>query len=73
MSSQASGTKTVIVRHPGSAGLATGIFGCLLGLLGIFTIGIVFVPLAAVCALSPPISTGWTTCSIKASDVMVAK
>jgi TPR repeat protein len=32
-------------------GLLAGLFGCLFGILGIFTFGIVFVPLAALCAV----------------------
>ena len=35
----------------GSAGLAAGVLGCVLGVLGIFTTGIVFVPLAALCSV----------------------
>jgi hypothetical protein len=32
-------------------GVVAGIFGCLFGILGILTIGIIFVPLAALCSL----------------------
>lgn len=34
------------------AGVLAGVFGCVFGILGIFTIGIVFVPLAALCTLA---------------------
>jgi len=34
-----------------NAGFVAGLFGCLFGLLGIFTIGLIFVPLAALCAV----------------------
>jgi hypothetical protein len=43
--------KTVVVVRTGNPGLIAGIFGCVLGLLGLFTIGIIFVPLAAICSL----------------------
>jgi len=43
--------KTVVIRHRGSAGLVAGIFGCIFGILGIFTVGIIFVPLAAICSV----------------------
>jgi hypothetical protein len=39
--------QTVIVPHSGSPGIAAGLLGCGLGILGIFTLGIGFVPLAA--------------------------
>lgn len=32
-------------------GVLAGLLGCILALLGIFTVGVVFVPLAAICAL----------------------
>jgi len=32
-------------------GIVAGILGCLFGVLGIFTIGIIFVPIAALCSL----------------------
>lgn len=32
-------------------GVIAGLFGCIFGILGIFTIGIIFVPLAALCSL----------------------
>lgn len=40
------------VRRDDTAGLIAGVFGCLLALLGIFTFGLLFIPLAAICALS---------------------
>jgi hypothetical protein len=43
--------QTVIVRHSGSPGIVAGLLGCGLGILGIFTFGIVFVPLAALCSV----------------------
>ena len=43
--------QTVIVRHSGSPGIVAGLLGCGLGILGIFTLGIVFVPLAALCSV----------------------
>lgn len=43
--------QTVIVRHSGSPGIVAGMLGCVLGILGIFTLGIIFVPLAALCSL----------------------
>jgi hypothetical protein len=39
------------VRYRGNAGLLAGVLGCVFGVLGIFTFGIIFVPLAALCAL----------------------
>ncbi len=51
MSNSSDQQTTIIVRHRGSAGLVSGVFGCIFGLLGIFTFGIVFVPLAAVCSV----------------------
>jgi len=50
MSKQPAGT-TVVVRHRGSPGLVAGILGCVFGLFGIFTIGIIFVPLAGICSV----------------------
>jgi hypothetical protein len=37
-------------RRSSSEGLLAGVFGCIFGVLGIFTLGLVFVPLAAVCS-----------------------
>ena len=42
--------QTVLVRHSGSPGTMAGMLGCGLGILGIFTFGIIFVPLAALCS-----------------------
>lgn len=39
------------IRRNSNAGLIAGLFGCLFGLLGIFTLGLIFVPLAALCGL----------------------
>ncbi len=39
------------MRHSGSPGILAGLLGCGLGILGIFTLGIVFVPLAALCSV----------------------
>jgi hypothetical protein len=44
-------TNTVIVRHTGNQGVMAGLLGCVLGILGIFFWGIIFVPLAAICSL----------------------
>ena len=41
----------VIVVHQGSPGALAGALGAIFGLLGIFTIGILFVPIAAICSL----------------------
>jgi hypothetical protein len=41
----------VIVQSRGNPGLLAGLLGCALAILGIFTLGFVFVPLAALCAL----------------------
>jgi hypothetical protein len=44
--------QTVIVRRKSRRdGLLTGVFACLFGALGIFTLGIIFVPLAALCSV----------------------
>jgi hypothetical protein len=40
----------VVVMHRGSPGVLAGVMGCILGVLGVFTLGIVFVPLAALCS-----------------------
>lgn len=44
-------SNTVIIRYKGNQGIVAGLFGCVLGILGIFSWGIVFVPLAAICSL----------------------
>ncbi|HVC56442.1 MAG TPA: hypothetical protein VND95_10825 [Stellaceae bacterium] len=41
----------IIVKPAGNEGAVAGLLGCMFGILGIFTIGIIFVPLAAVCSL----------------------
>lgn len=47
-----SGThQTVVVRSSGSPGVVAGLLGCGLAVIGIFTIGFVFVPLAAICSM----------------------
>ena len=38
------------VVHRGRPGVQAGLFGCIFGVLGIFTLGFVFVPLAALCS-----------------------
>lgn len=38
------------VRRRSNVGVIAGLLGCLFGTLGILTIGLVFVPLAAICA-----------------------
>ncbi|MGH6875831.1 MAG: hypothetical protein ACREHV_00475 [Rhizomicrobium sp.] len=42
---------TVIVQHRGQGGVLAGILGCIFGVLGIFSFGLIFVPLAALCSL----------------------
>lgn len=42
---------TVIVQHRGQGGVLAGILGCVFGLLGIFSWGLIFVPLAALCSV----------------------
>ncbi len=44
-------TRTIVIQHRGSPGMLAGVFGCVFGLLGIFSVGLLFVPLAAVCSL----------------------
>ena len=46
-----SDTRTIIIQRRGNPGLLAGILGCVFGLFGIFTIGVLFVPLAAICSL----------------------
>lgn len=48
--------ETVIVEpRRGTAGLVAGLLGYGFGVLGVLTLGVVFVPLAAVCsAIGPP-------------------
>ena len=41
----------VVVVRSGHPGLIAGLLGCVLGLFGIFSIGIIFVPLGAICSL----------------------
>lgn len=41
----------VIVEHRGSPGVLAGAMGCVFGILGVFTLGVVFVPLAALCSV----------------------
>lgn len=41
----------IIVQNRGSPGLLAGIFGCVLGILGIFSWGLIFVPLALLCSI----------------------
>lgn len=45
------GTRIIVVERRGSPGVVAGLLGCVFGILGIFTLGFVFVPLAAVCSL----------------------
>ena len=44
-------TRIIVVERRGSPGVVAGLLGCVFGILGIFTLGFVFVPLAAVCSL----------------------
>ena len=43
--------QTVVVRHQGSPGVLAGVLACVFGVLGILTLGVVFVPLAALCSV----------------------
>jgi TPR repeat protein len=43
-------TQTIVVKRRGSTGVLAGVLGCLFGAFGIVTLGIVFVPLAALCS-----------------------
>lgn len=45
-------TETIIVQHRAPAGVVAGALGCIFGILGIFFIGLIFVPLAALCAIT---------------------
>jgi hypothetical protein len=38
-------------RRPSNEGVIAGVLGCVLALFGIFSIGLVFIPLAALCSL----------------------
>src|SRR5665811_644497 len=40
-------TQTIVVVRRGNPGVVAGVLGCVFGILSIFTLGIVFVPLAA--------------------------
>lgn len=46
-----SGKSKDVQSSSSSSGVLVGILGCVFGVLGIFTIGIVFVPLAALCTI----------------------
>lgn len=41
---------TIVIQHRGRPGLLAGILACIFGVLGIFGPGILFVPLAGICA-----------------------
>src|SRR6266446_2083691 len=41
----------VIVQNRGRPGLIAGLLACVFGVLGIFSFGLIFVPLAALCSL----------------------
>lgn len=41
----------IIIEHRAPAGVLAGALGCVFGVLGIFFIGLIFVPLAALCAI----------------------
>jgi hypothetical protein len=45
------GQTTVVVKHAGRPGVVAGLLGCVFGVLGIFTLGLIFVPLAAICSV----------------------
>ena len=42
--------QTVII-HKGDSGVFAGGLSCVFGVLGVFTLGILFVPLAAICSI----------------------
>lgn len=42
---------TIILERRENAGLLAGIIGCIAGLLGIFSVGMLFVPIALICGL----------------------
>jgi hypothetical protein len=44
-------TVPIVVRTLGNQGVLAGLLGCIFGILGIFTSGLIFVPLAAICAI----------------------
>jgi hypothetical protein len=44
-------TRDRVARRPSNDGVVPGIIGCIFAILGIFTLGIVFVPIAAVCSV----------------------
>jgi hypothetical protein len=48
--SKAHATQTIVVKRRGSTGILAGMLGCGFGAFGIVTLGIVFVPLAALCS-----------------------
>lgn len=41
----------IVIESKGHPGLLAGLLGCVLAILGIFTLGFLFVPLAAICAV----------------------
>ncbi len=41
----------VIVKRSNNSGLLAGLLGCIFAILGIFTLGILFVPIAVICSL----------------------
>src|SRR5215472_2337449 len=45
------GQNTVVIVQSAHQGVLAGLLGCVFGLLGIFTWGLIFVPLSAICAL----------------------
>jgi hypothetical protein len=49
--SYSAGQNTVVIVRSAHQGVLAGLFGCVFGLLGIFTWGLIFVPLSAICAL----------------------
>src|SRR5580698_3898400 len=44
-------TPTIVVKHSSNQGVVAGIVGSVLAVFGIFTRGLIFVPLAAICTL----------------------
>jgi hypothetical protein len=46
-----SAARAIDVRLKSNPGFWAGLWGCVFGLLGIFTVGLIFVPLAALCSI----------------------
>jgi hypothetical protein len=49
--SHSTGQMTVVLKRAGHQGVLAGLLGCAFGILGIFTLGIIFVPLGILCSV----------------------